>query len=157
MNSQFPNKVFVTGIGTGIGKTVVSAVLTEALKGSYWKPIQAGELDYTDTMRVKEWVTHPKARFYPESYRLTQPMSPHAAAKIDKIQIDLNHIQLPKTEDPLVVEGAGGLMVPLNDKELILDLIEHLGLPVVLVSQKPFLSFNRFNGGPPTDQLDIKH
>lgn len=135
-------KFFVTGIGTGIGKTVVSAILTEALKADYWKPVQAGELDNTDTMKVQRLVSNTVSVFHPESYRLTGFMSPHAAAAIDNIKIDFDNIQLPDTDKTLIIEGAGGLMVPLNDEQLVIDLIKYLGAEVVLVSQNYLGSIN---------------
>src|SRR3990172_7256718 len=127
-------KLFVTGIGTGDGKTVVSAILTEALKADYWKPVQAGELDNTDTMKVQRLVSNKVSVFHPESYRLTGFMSPHAAATIDNVIIDFNNIQIPDTDKTLIIEGAGGLMVPLNDEQLVIDLIKYLNAEVVLVS-----------------------
>lgn len=142
MKIKLPKKLFVTGIGTEVGKTVVSAILVEALKANYWKPIQAGSLDDTDTMRVQSWVSHSDAHFYKESYRLKQPMSPHASARIDGIEIGLEQIQIPKSEVPLVIEGAGGLMVPLNEKLLIIDLIQALKVPVILVSRNYLGSIN---------------
>lgn len=135
-------KIFVTGIGTDVGKTVVSAILTEALEADYWKPVQAGDLDNSDTIKVKNLITNSKTTIHPEAYQLTQPMSPHAAAEIDNVEIDLSKIQLPETLNNLIVEGAGGLMVPLNDEDLILDLIVKLDMEVVLVSQNYLGSIN---------------
>lgn len=133
---------FVTGIGTDVGKSVVAAILTEALEADYWKPVQAGDLDNSDTIKVKSLVSNSKTVFHQETYQLTEPMSPHAAAKIDGVEIDLKKIQLPKTENSLIIEGAGGLMVPLNDKELIIDLIQKLAIEVILVSQNYLGSIN---------------
>lgn len=142
MKIKIPQRIFVSGIGTEIGKTVVSAILVEMLRGNYWKPIQAGGLEWTDTMQVQQWVSNPSSRFYPESYALSQPMSPHAAAKRDGVHINLSQIRMPHSDAPLIVEGAGGLMVPLNEKTLIIDLIKHLDLSVVLVSQNYLGSIN---------------
>lgn len=128
------NGYFVTGIGTGIGKTLVSAILTEALRGDYWKPIQAGNLDDTDSDFVLNNLSNPYSRIHQERYRLNTPASPHQAAELDRVSIDLEDFSLPQTDRPIVVEGAGGLMVPLNEKDLIIDLITHLELPVILVS-----------------------
>jgi dethiobiotin synthetase len=125
----------VTGIGTEIGKSITSAVLVKYLKADYWKPIQSGDLDYSDTMKVQKLVSNLQTKFHIESYRLTQPYSPHYSAKLDEVNISLSEIKLPETENNLIVEGAGGLMVPLNDKDLIIDLIAHLGLEVILVSK----------------------
>jgi dethiobiotin synthetase len=138
-----PNKtLFITGIGTGIGKTIVSAVLTEKLKSDYWKPIQSGDLDDSDTLKVKGLVSNPTSVFHTEAYRLTQPYSPHKSAAIDGITIDLNKIIAPKTNNNLLIEGAGGLMVPLNDDYLMIDLIKQLDVEVVLVSQNYLGSIN---------------
>jgi len=138
-----PNKaIFVTGIGTGIGKTMVSAVLVEKLRADYWKPVQSGDLDTSDTRTVKSLVSNNVSVFHPETYGLTQPFSPHKSAAIDKITIDENKFVLPETDNTLIVEGAGGLMVPLNDRFLIIDLIKHLKTPVILVTQNYLGSIN---------------
>src|SRR5882757_7462228 len=134
--------IFITGIGTGIGKTIISAIVTERLKADYWKPIQAGDLDDSDTLKVQSLVSNSISRFYPEAYRLTQPYSPHKAAAIDKIVIDIQNIIPPKTENQLIVEGAGGLMVPLNDSFLMIDVIKKLNAKVILVSQNYLGSIN---------------
>lgn len=135
-------KIFVTGIGTGIGKTVVSAILCEALKADYWKPVQAGSLNDTDSMKVRSLISNEKSKIHPESYLLSQPMSPHAAAAIDRVQIDLNRFILPSAENTLIIEGAGGLMVPLNQKDLVIDLISQLSAEVMLVSRNYLGSIN---------------
>lgn len=134
--------IFVTGIGTGIGKTVVAAILTESLKADYWKPIQSGDLDNSDAMKVKELISNKKTVFHPEAYRLSQPYSPHKSAALDGIEIDLNKFELPQTTNTLIVEGAGGLMVPLNNTDLMIDLIEKLNAEVVLVIQHYLGSIN---------------
>lgn len=136
------NQFIVAGIGTEIGKTFISSILVEALEANYWKPIQSGGLDYTDTDTVKGLVTNQKSVFYPEAYRLTQPLSPHAAAEIDGVTIEVEDFQLPQTTAPLVVELAGGLMVPLNSDVLNIDLIEKFNLPVVLVTRNYLGSIN---------------
>lgn len=127
--------LFITGIGTGIGKTIVSAILVEKLKADYWKPIQSGDLDNSDTLKVKNLVSNSVSKFHPESYRLTQPYSPHKSAALDGIVIDPEKIIIPDTDNQLIIEGAGGLMVPLNDSFLMIDLIKKLGAEVILVSQ----------------------
>jgi len=138
-----PNKpIFVTGIGTGIGKTIVSAILTEKLKADYWKPVQSGDLDDSDTNKVKSLVSNATTRFHQEAYRLSQPFSPHKSAAIDGITIDPRSIMLPATYNQLIIEGAGGLMVPLNDNFLMIDLIRQLEAEVVLVSQNYLGSIN---------------
>ena len=118
------NTYFVTGIGTDVGKTIVSAIITEALKADYWKPIQAGELECSDTHKVKNLVSNKKSVFHPNSFELQTPMSPHAAAEIDGIKISSVKIKRPKTSNDLVIEGAGGLLVPINSKETIADLMK---------------------------------
>lgn len=135
-------RLFVTGIGTEVGKTVIAAILTEALEADYWKPLQAGDLDYSDTHKVRDLVSNDKSVFHPETHALNHPMSPHAAAERDGVEISLDDFQLPQTENNLIVEGAGGLMVPLNSKDCIIDLIEKLDIEVVLVSRNYLGSIN---------------
>lgn len=125
--------LFITGIGTGVGKTYVSAHLVETLQADYWKPIQSGDLQATDTMKVSSMVKNQISVFHPEAYRLMQPFSPHKSADLDGIVIDPSKIILPKTQNQLIIEGAGGLMVPLNDSFLMIDLIAQLQAEVVLV------------------------
>lgn len=138
-----PDKpIFVTGIGTGIGKTIVSAVLVEKLKADYWKPVQSGDLDDSDTAKVKSLVTNTTSVFHPEAYGLSQPFSPHKSAAIDGIRIDLQKIVLPVTNNKLIIEGAGGLMVPLDGRLLMIDLIKQLDAEVILVSQNYLGSIN---------------
>jgi dethiobiotin synthetase len=136
------NKFFVTGIGTEIGKTITSAVLVEYLKADYWKPIQSGDLDYSDTIKVKNLISNQETQFHEESYRLTQPYSPHYSAQLDGVAISLNKIEIPKTTNNLIIEGAGGLMVPLNDEDLIIDLIKRFEVEVILVSRNYLGSIN---------------
>lgn len=133
---------FITGIGTGIGKTIASAVITEKLNADYWKPIQSGDLHQSDSLTIENLISNRQTVIHPETYRLNQPLSPHSSAKLDGIEIELNKFQLPETDNNLIVEGAGGLMVPLNSKELILDLIKHLDLEVILISQHYLGSIN---------------
>lgn len=116
-------RFFVTGISTNVGKTIASAIMAEALEADYWKPIQAGELDNTDSHKVARLLTNSKSKIHKSNYELKTPMSPHAAADIDGIKIDTNKIFEPETENHLVIEGAGGLLVPLNDNDTVLDLI----------------------------------
>ncbi|MFV8344706.1 dethiobiotin synthase [Flavobacterium sp. ZB4P13] len=135
-------RYFITGIGTDIGKTIVSAILVEALKADYWKPVQSGDLHQTDTMKVQGLISNSTSHFFPEAYRLTEPMSPHAAAAIDGVTINLDSIIVPPTNNNLIIEGAGGLMVPLNDDSLVIDLIEKLKVEVILVSRNYLGSIN---------------
>jgi dethiobiotin synthetase len=128
------NAFVVTGIGTGVGKTVVSAILTTGLEADYWKPVQTGVAE-GDSDRA--WVTQvlglPEHRVHPEAYAFALPESPHYAAQREQKLLDTASIVIPKTERPLIIEGAGGLMVPLNERELYIDLFERWRLPVVLV------------------------
>jgi len=118
------NTYFITGIGTDVGKTIVSAIITEALEADYWKPIQAGELCNSDTHKVKNLVSNKKTVFHPNSFELQSPMSPHAAAEIDGVKITSAKIKRPKTSKHLVIEGAGGLLVPISSEETIADLLK---------------------------------
>ena len=133
---------FVSGIGTDVGKTIASAIVVEALEADYWKPIQAGELNNTDTMKVRSLISNNKSVLHTERYLLSQPQSPHAAAANDGIEIDIKAIQIPETNNALIIEGAGGLMVPLNNKYLVIDLIQQLKAEVILVSQNYLGSIN---------------
>lgn len=132
----------IVGIHTGIGKTVCSAIMTEALGYDYWKPVQAGDLDASDSIFIKNHISNPLSKIHDEAFRLTQPMSPHAAAKIDKTEITLADFHLPSTSNGLIVETAGGVMSPLSDSLVVLDLVKYLGLPVVLVTQDYLGSIN---------------
>ena len=132
---------FITGIGTEVGKTLVSAIVTEALKADYWKPIQAGDLDNSDSHKVEKMVANRDSVFHKNSYALNTPMSPHAAAEIDGIKIELKNIKRPEIDKDLVIEGAGGLMVPLNNREMIVDLISKDDR-VILVSRHYLGSIN---------------
>ncbi len=134
--------LFITGIGTGIGKTIVSAVLVEKLKADYWKPIQSGDLHNSDSLTVENLISNTDSRIHPEAYRLSRPFSPHKSAAIDGITIDPEKIILPATDNTLIIEGAGGLMVPLSGRFLMIDLIKKLNAEVVLISQHYLGSIN---------------
>jgi dethiobiotin synthetase len=136
------HQYIIAGIGTEIGKTFISSILTEALQADYWKPIQSGALDFTDTDTVRSLVFNSRTVFHPEAYRLSQPMSPHAAAAIDGVEIELSKFELPNTNNHLIVELAGGVMVPLNDQETNLDLIKKMNIPVILISKNYLGSIN---------------
>ena len=125
--------LFVTGLDTGIGKTVASAVLLRALNGEYWKPIQCGDLDNSDTDTVKRFV--PRVHVHRERFRLKEPQSPHRAAEAEQKNISLNDFEWPSPSGFLIVEGAGGVLVPLNDKDHIIDLAVKFQLPVVVVAR----------------------
>lgn len=140
---QLPSELFITGTDTGIGKSVVSALMTAGLSATYWKPIQSGLQDETDTEFVKRVTELPPAHFGEERYRLNEPLSPHASAAIDGVSISLTDFTLPEYEtDHLIVEGAGGLMVPLNDEAMIIDLIQLLDIPVLLVARSELGTLN---------------
>jgi dethiobiotin synthetase len=135
------NKFVVTGIGTDVGKTVVSSILAEALKANYWKPVQAGDLQRSDTIKVKEYTEN--VTVLEEGFRLTEPISPHAAAEIDGVSIELEALKIPEVSDGLVIEGAGGLLVPINLEGLTYaDVFENWGLPVIVVSRHYLGSIN---------------
>jgi len=135
-------KIFVTGIGTDVGKTVVSSVLVEALKADYWKPVQTGSFFSTDTAKVQKWVSNPDSKFHPEGYLLKQYMSPHAAAELEEVELSLDKMALPQTDNTLIIEGAGGLMVPLNRTEFMIDMIARFDAEVILVIQNYLGSIN---------------
>jgi|ERR1019366_5552119 dethiobiotin synthetase len=135
-------RFFVTGIGTDVGKTIMSAIFMEALNADYWKPIQAGNLDNTDTMTIRSLISNSKSVIHSEKFRLSQSISPHAAAEIDKIKIYMEDFILPETSNIMIIEGAGGVMVPLNDECLVIDLIEKLNAEVILVSKNYLGSIN---------------
>jgi len=134
-------KIFITGIGTDVGKTVASAIVTEALEADYWKPIQAGDLALSDTHKIKAQISNPKTQFHRNAYALNTPASPHLAAAIDGMTIDLNKITEPETKNHLVIEGAGGVLVPLNDKDCVIDLIQK-EYKVIVVSRHYLGSIN---------------
>lgn len=135
-------KIFVTGIGTDVGKTIVSAILCEAFEADYWKPVQSGNLEDSDTMRVKQLVTNKKSVFHPEAYRFALPASPHAAAAAEGKKIELRKLKLPVTANHLIVEGAGGVLVPLNQNDVYAEWVDKRNLPVVLVSRHYLGSIN---------------
>lgn len=127
--------IIVSGTDTGIGKTVVSAMLTLALDGVYWKPVQSGLEDETDRDAVQRITGLPGDRFPEEAYRLRTPASPHVSAEIDGVEIDLAALSLPQTDRPLIVEGAGGLLVPLTRQVLYIDRFKVWDAPVVLCAR----------------------
>lgn len=132
---------FITGIGTNVGKTLAAAIMTEALMADYWKPVQAGDLENSDTIRVRKLVSNEKTVFHSEGISLTHPMSPHAAAAIDGVKISAKKILRPQTDNDIIIEGAGGLLVPINNKETIADLINPEDL-IILVSRNYLGSIN---------------
>lgn len=124
---------FISGIGTNVGKTIVSAMLVEALQADYWKPVQSGIAEGRDSDTVKSLISNNRTRIHPEAYLLREPLSPHFAAKLDGVEIMIDHVQLPDTANTLVIEGAGGLLVPLNGKDYVIDLAAKFNVPVILV------------------------
>lgn len=134
-------KLFITGISTDVGKTIASAIIVEALQADYWKPIQAGDLEYSDTHKVQSMISNTQSKFYPNSYALHTPASPHFSAANDGITIDLNQIQEPETTNHLVIEGAGGILVPLNETQSMVDIIQP-DYKVIVVSRHYLGSIN---------------
>ena len=134
-------KLFITGIGTDVGKTIAAAIITESLEADYWKPIQAGDLENSDSHKISKYLSNSKSIIHPNSYQLNTPASPHFAAQIDGITIDKNKIIEPKTNNHLVIEGAGGVLVPLNDSDCIIDLIQP-DYKIIVVSRHYLGSIN---------------
>ncbi|MCK9276105.1 MAG: dethiobiotin synthase [Syntrophales bacterium] len=142
MMEEFPRRLFVAGTDTDVGKTVISAILMAGLQGSYWKPIQSGLEETTDTEWVRLATGLPDIHFFPETCRLSRALSPHASAAVQGVRIDLPSFRLPETEDHLIVEGAGGILVPLNERDFMVDLIDYLNLPVLLVARSTLGTIN---------------
>ena len=139
--------IFITGTGTGIGKTFIAAILVEALGADYWKPVQAGFAEGTDSEWVQSMLSNVQGKIFPETYKLAMAASPHIAARAEGITISIPTITefisvIWKREKPLIIEGAGGLMVPLNDEKFVLDLIKALDATVILVSRNYLGSIN---------------
>lgn len=127
--------LFVTGIGTGVGKTIVSAVLCEQLSCDYWKPVQAGDLTNTDSMVVEQLISNTQIKIHQETFRLQLAASPHQSAQEEGLEIFPNDFQIPAYRNRLLIEGAGGLFVPLSPAYLMIDLIQQLDVAVVLVAR----------------------
>ena len=134
-------RIFVTGIGTGVGKTIVSAVLIDLLDGEYWKPIQAGDLESSDSIKIHQLLGD-GVKIHPESYRLKHAASPHWAAEQERLNIELAQIKVPNHVKPLVIEGAGGLLVPINQKNCVVDLVQHFNSAAIIVSKYYLGSIN---------------
>ena len=133
----------MTGIGTDVGKTIASAILCQRTGADYWKPIQSGGLeDNTDRETLKHLITNTKTKFHNESYLLNKPFSPHLAAIHDSVTIDINRIKIPTTSNNLIIEGAGGIMVPISEDKYMIDLIQYLNVEVVIVSKNYLGSIN---------------
>jgi dethiobiotin synthetase len=139
-----PSRFFITGTDTGIGKTVVSALLCAVLDAMYWKPIQTGTREGTDRNTVMRLAQLPRSRTIPESYRFAPPVSPHLAAQRAGVRIDLRKIKLPRIppDENLIAEGAGGALVPINETQLMTHLMRHLRLPVLLIARASLGTIN---------------
>ncbi len=135
-------KIFITGIGTDVGKTIVSAILVEALQADYFKPVQAGE-ESQDRLTVKSLVSAKRVKFHKEKFLLKNAMSPHAAAELEGIELRLSRLKLPSFNNNIIIEGAGGVMVPINYKgDTMLDLMKYYEAEVVLVCSNYLGSIN---------------
>lgn len=134
--------IIIVGIHTGIGKTICSAIVCQALGYDYWKPVQAGDLDNTDSIFIKRNVTNENCFVHPEAYKLTIPASPHYAAELDGVEIMPGDIKMPPTNNQLVIETAGGVMSPLSNSFLNIDLAAQLNLPAIIVSNNYLGSIN---------------
>lgn len=132
---------FITGTDTDVGKTQAAAWLMLQINGAYWKPVQSG-LEQVDSDSVRALTSLSDDRFYPSTYKLTQPLSPHESARRDKVMIEMDQFSIPACDRPLIIEGAGGLMVPLNEKQFVIDLIAHLGTPAILVCRSGLGTIN---------------
>jgi len=136
------NSYFLTGIGTDVGKTVVSAILCELLQATYWKPIQSGDLQHSDSKKIQEWLNN-TIEIIPEGHLFSEALSPHVASKIDGVSINPAMLNLPKTTGNLIVEGAGGWLVPINEAGITFaDLAEQWNIPIILVSRHYLGSIN---------------
>lgn len=135
------SKIMIAGIGTEVGKTVVSAIIATLLKGDYWKPVQCGDEEGSDTALMKKWLGSEHTIFNP-AYSLKAPLSPHHAACLENVFIDEKQIHLPQTLRPLIIEGVGGVLVPLNDKTLSIDVFKHWDCKWIIVSKHYLGSIN---------------
>ncbi len=131
---RFPRRFFVTGTDTGVGKTVISGLLAAGLEAFYWKPVQSGSVQGLDSEQVALWAGLDREKIIPEVYTLKEPLSPHLAAKRESVLIDPERLHIPDAEGTLIIEGAGGIMVPLNNDLLILDWVRTLAIPVLIVA-----------------------
>ncbi len=134
--------IIIAGIHTNIGKTICSSVICQAMGYDYWKPVQAGDLGNSDSVFIKKVVTNPLCKIHPEAYQLSIPASPHYAAEVDGVQINKANINLPRSDNNIVIETAGGIMSPLAYNYLNIDLIQQLKLSVILVSNNYLGSIN---------------
>lgn len=137
-----PKQFFITGTDTGVGKTHVAAILTYGLQAHYWKPIQSGIEDETDTELVARITKLPEHHFIKEAYRFKKPRSPHEAAAAEGVVIDIDKIRLPNISNNLIIEGAGGLHVPISWNFWMIDLIKSFHIPVILVTRTQLGTLN---------------
>lgn len=135
-------RIMVVGIGTDVGKTIVSAILTTVLNGDYWKPIQCGDEKNSDTTTMKKWLDTTKHTIYSPAYSFKSPLSPHHAARLENISIRWDSITIPQTPNPLIIEGVGGILVPLTPKISSLDLFKSWNCQWVIVSKHYLGSIN---------------
>jgi dethiobiotin synthetase len=137
-------RYFITVTDTGVGKTVLSALLCAALDASYWKPIQTGAEVDSDSGTVQALAELPVEKIFAEAYKFPPPVSPHLAARLAGARIDLARIKLPSSaaDAPLIVEGAGGVLVPVNEHELMVDVMRKLGLPVLMAARSSLGTIN---------------
>lgn len=142
IEDYLPWQFVVAGTDTGVGKSVVAAVLAAGLRASYWKPLQSGLAEGTDTETVRTLSGLPSSSFLPEAYRLSAPISPHASAAMEGLTIDRTKLCLPAINGRLIIEGVGGLMVPVNNHSLLIDVIKDWGLPVLLVARSRLGTIN---------------
>ncbi|MEO5333442.1 MAG: dethiobiotin synthase [Magnetococcus sp. YQC-5] len=142
MHQHTSSGLFVTGTDTGVGKTIAAAWLVQQFKLAYWKPIQSGLDGISDTAMIRSLTTVPDEQILPETWRLTAPLSPHEAARQDGVELHLEQFVLPVSSRPVIVEGAGGVMVPLNEREFMVDLMVRLTLPVVLTARTALGTIN---------------
>lgn len=137
-----PERIAIAGIHTDIGKTIVSALLCQALEADYWKPVQAGSLDHSDSMQVQQLLDNPVSRVHPEAVRLQMAASPHKAAAAAQQHFDFREFTFPHTSNLLLVETAGGLLSPMDGQHTMADFIRHYDLPVLLVTRNYLGSIN---------------
>ncbi len=139
---KLPAQIAIVGIHTDIGKTIVSAVLAEALHADYWKPVQAGALDHSDSKIVATLVSNPASRIHPEASRLKMAASPHTAQRAERLQIHAKDFTIPKTSNTLLIETAGGLLSPIDQQHTMADFLQHFKLPAFLVAETYLGSIN---------------
>ncbi len=142
MGALLPDRLFVTGTDTGVGKSLVAAALTIGFEADYWKPVQTGCSATTDSNWLRQVLNVRPERIHPETYRFDPPLSPHAAGEMAGVTISLEKISLPQGGQPLIVEGAGGVLVPLNREQTMVDLMVKLDLPVLLVARSSLGTIN---------------